>query len=159
MCTNTCCSVAYLFDCLIRGLLFAVAGLLLLSVTDLLGGCGGGPRFLVLISLLVFDACCCAFICFFIINVLDNSVLKSNVPFELLVLVFCGLFPVDADADDGDSIVGDVTPIAIIHHVNGNSHIMLISFDHIKSDFNVSHKFHNMFGFTYFVRRLALTLA
>lgn len=102
----------YLFVCLIRGLLFAVVGLLLLSVTDLLGGCGGGPRFLELISLLVFDACCCCgFICFFSINVRDNSVLKSTTePFVLLVLVFCGLLPIDAD--DGDSTVGEVTPIA-----------------------------------------------
>lgn len=108
---------SYLFDCLIKGLLFAVAGLLLLSVTDLLGGCGGGPRFLEIISLLVFEACCCAgFICFFINNVRDNSVLKSNVPFKLLVLVFCGLPP--ADVDDGDSIVGDVTPIANLYATN-----------------------------------------
>lgn len=103
----------YLFDCLNEGLLFAVVGLLLLSVTDLLGGCGGGPRFLGLISLFAFDPCCC----FFIIMRCVNSVLKS--PAEpLLVLVFCGLPP--ADADDGDSFVGDVTPIAAIIKTNGN---------------------------------------
>lgn len=115
---------SYLFDCLIKGLLlllllllFACIELLLLSVTDLVGGCGGGPRFLVFISPppldVEFDAL--GFICFFIIKCRDSSVLKSTaVPlFKLLVvLVFCGLFPVD-DADDSDSfVVGDVTPIA-----------------------------------------------
>lgn len=110
-----------LFDCLIKGLLLllfaCVELLLLLSVTDLVGGCGGGPRCLVFVSpaldaaVVVFVA---GFICFFIIKCRESSVLKSTaVPlFKLLVvLVFCGLFPAD-DADDGDSfVVGDVTPI------------------------------------------------
>lgn len=77
-----------------------------MSVTLLLGGCGGGPRFLELFSLFVVDPwCCCRF---FIIIRCDNSVLKSTTagPFELLV--FCGLPPVDAD--NGDSLLGDVTP-------------------------------------------------
>lgn len=114
---------SYLFDCLIKGLFACVELLLLLSVTDLVGGCGGGPRCLVFVSpafdaavgvvvVVVFDA---GFICFFIIRCRDSSVLKSTaVPlFKLLVvLVFCGLFPVD-DADDGESfVVGDVTPMA-----------------------------------------------
>lgn len=109
----------YLFDCLIKGLLLFAGAveLLLLSVTDLVGGCGGGPRFLVFssapldVGVVFADA---GFFLFFIIKCRDSSVLKSTaVPLLGAFVVFCGLFPVD-DVDDGDSfVVGDVTPIAI----------------------------------------------
>lgn len=130
--------MSYLFDCLIKGLGLVVVELILLSVTILLGGCGGGPRFLEFISLIAFEPG--GFICFFIAIRCDNSVLKSTAePFELLVLVFCGLPP-----DDGDSLVGDVTPIA------ANDTIKSIYFFYIQCEDDFK---------TYFDHRLALTLA
>lgn len=156
----------YLFDCLIKGLLLLLllllfaccVELLLLSVTDLVGGCGGGPRFLVFnsaaldVGVVFADA---GFFLFFIIKCRDSSVLKSTaVPLLGAFVVFCGLFPVDDAADDGDSFdVGDVTPMAKAHTKTKIWQLKIMKRKGQGQVNNIVNKY------TYIVHRLALTLA
>lgn len=140
-----------------------------MSVTDLVGGCGGGPRFLVFSSAPPLDAAVgelddAGFFLFFIIKCRESSVLKSTAVPLLDVLVFCGLFPVD-DADDGDSfVVGDVTPIANEKKTGERERETRIPMKIYQNGKNLGPKTSRspnsrVVNNTYIVRRLALTLA